>query len=68
MYSNNIKKYRLQQGLTLKDLSTMTNLSAGYLCHLEKGSRKNPSVKVMEVISKALNKTVGEIFFNGGDV
>jgi len=35
----------------------------GYLCHLENGTRKNPSVEVMEKIAKALNTNVFEIFF-----
>jgi len=59
-----MRTFREKQGLRLSDLSEKTNLSIGYLCHLEKGSRKNPSVDVMDKISKALNKSVSEIFFN----
>ena len=66
MYLNNIKKYRLKQGLKLICLAEETKLSAGYLCHLEKGTRKNPSIKVMEIISEKLNKTVSEVFFDEG--
>ncbi len=63
MYNNQIKKIREEKGMTLLELSNKSGVSVGYLCHLEKGSRKNPSVKIMEKISDALNKTISEIFF-----
>ena len=40
MYKNKIKIYRLEQGMTLRTLAEKTGISAGYLCHLEKGTRK----------------------------
>lgn len=63
MYHNQIKKIREEKGLTLIKLSDLAGVSVGYLCHLEKGSRSNPSIEVMERISKALNKSIAEIFF-----
>ena len=63
MYHNQIKKIREEKGLTLVKLSELSGISVGYLCHLEKGSRNNPSIDVMEKISKALSKTIAEIFF-----
>ena len=63
MYKNKLKSIREQQGITLLRLSRISGVSIGYLCHLEKGSRNNPSREVMEKISKALNKTVAEVFF-----
>jgi len=63
MYNNQIKKIRQEKGITLVKLSEMSGVSIGYLCHLEKGSRKNPSIEIMEKISKALNKSITEIFF-----
>jgi len=63
MYKNRIKEIRKSQGLTLIELAEVTGISAGYICHLEKGTRKNPSAYVMEKISIALNKSVYEIFF-----
>ena len=64
MYKNRIKEYRNQSGLTLKELAAKTRVSAGYLCHLERGTRDNPSTEVMEDIAKALNKSIPEIFFS----
>lgn len=63
MRKNRIKIIRQQKDITLAELSKLTGISAGYLCHLEKGSRKNPSLEVMEKIANALNKSVAEVFF-----
>lgn len=64
MYKNKIKKYRKEKGLTLKELAEKSGVSAGYLCHLEKGSRDNPSTEVMENIAIVLGKSIPEIFFS----
>ncbi len=63
MYRNQVKEIREEKGMTLVKLSELSGVSVGYLCHLEKGSRKNPSIEIMEKISKALNKSITEIFF-----
>ena len=63
MYHNQIKRIREEKGMTLVKLAELSGISVGYLCHLEKGSRKNPSIIVMEKISKSLNKSIAEIFF-----
>ncbi len=47
----------------MAELAEKCGISVGYLCHLEKGRRKNPSVTIMEDLAKALDKTVSEIFF-----
>ena len=64
MYRSELRKIRREKGLTLRDLSNITGISVGYLCHLEKGTRKNPSIKKMNSISMALNKSISEIFFS----
>ena len=64
MYKNKIKKYRQQQGLTLKEVADKCGISAGYLCHLEKGNRDNPSKEVMENIAIVLEKSIPELFFS----
>ena len=63
MYLNQVKKTRKEKGITLVELSKLSGVSVGYLCHLENGTRKNPSIKIMEKVSKALNKSIPEIFF-----
>ena len=64
MYRNKIRKYRKERRLTLKELAEKSGISAGYLSHLENGSRDNPSMDVMENISIILNKSITEIFFS----
>lgn len=64
MYYNKLKIMRKEKGMTLEELADKSGISAGYLCHLEKGSRKHPSIEVMERIAKAFNTNIFEIFFN----
>lgn len=55
---NKIREIREEKGITKTQLARLTGLSVGYICHLEKGSRKNPSYKTMVAISKALKEDV----------
>lgn len=66
MYYNKLKSIRKAKKMTLEELAEKSGVSAGYLCHLENGSRKHPSIEVMEKIAQALDKTIFEIFFNQG--
>ena len=63
MYYNQVREVWEQKGMTLVKLSELSGVSVGYLCHLERGSRKNPSIEIMEKISKALDRSLTEIFF-----
>lgn len=63
MYKNKIKQYRIEKHMTIKELAIESKISSGYLCHLEKGNRQNPSINVMKNISKALDKRISDIFF-----
>ena len=63
MYKNKIREIRKKKGLTLEYVSNVAGISVGYLCHLEKGTRVNPSAQIMEKIAKALEKSVPEVFF-----
>lgn len=63
MYLNKLREIREAKGMTQGKLAEVTGLSSGYLCHLEKGTRTNPSIEVMDRIAKALNKSITEIFF-----
>ena len=56
MYNNKIREYRKIQGITLTELAKKAGITAGYLCHLEKGTKKNPSMQIMENIAKGLRK------------
>lgn len=62
MYLNKMQQIRKEKGITLTSLSEKTGISIGYLCHLEKGTRKNPSFEKMDKIAKVLEKSVSEVF------
>lgn len=64
MYNNKIKRFRQRRNMTLKDLAEKVGISVGYLSHLERGSRSNPSKEVMENIAEALHASIPEIFFS----
>ncbi|MBE5820651.1 MAG: helix-turn-helix transcriptional regulator [Clostridiales bacterium] len=64
MSNNNVRRFRQEQGYTLKKFADKAGVSFSYLCHLEKGSRKNPSRDVMKKIASALNKSIAETFFS----
>ena len=63
MYNNNIRELRKQKNMNLDELAREIGISTGYLCHLEKGTRSNPSTQIMARISKILEKSIEEIFF-----
>lgn len=60
---NCIKTIRAIEGVTLENLADKTQLSIGYLSHLENGSRNNPSKETMEKIAMAFKRSVPEVFY-----
>lgn len=62
MCINKMKYYRQLKKLTLKQLATATGLSTSYLSRLENHSSTNPTFKSMQIIAKALDKSIYEIF------
>ncbi len=63
MYQNRMRAIRKEKGITLTEIANKTGISIGYLSHLEKGTRKNPSIEIMDKISKYLDKSVSDVFF-----
>lgn len=64
MCKNKISIYRKHLNMTLSEMATKVGISPGYLCHLENGSRSNPSRSVMEKIATVLESSVSDIFFS----
>ncbi|MBQ9298199.1 MAG: helix-turn-helix transcriptional regulator [Clostridia bacterium] len=64
MYNNKMKKIRKEKGITLEKLASKTGISVGYLSHLERGTRENPTIIIMDKIAFALEKSVQEVFFD----
>jgi len=64
MYRNRMREIRNRKNITLKELSEATGVSVGYLCHLEKGSRRNPSMQTMQAIAEGLKERIEYVFFD----
>ena len=59
----NIKRIRLEKGLTQQDLADMTELSREYICDIENESRnKHPTLAVLGRIAEAMNVHIVNFF------
>ena len=59
----NIKRYRLEKGLTQQDLADMTDLSREYICDIENESRnKHLTIAVLGRIAEAMNVHIVNFF------
>jgi len=56
-----LMRLRTAKGLTQEQLCKRARVSRGYLADLEAGHRKNPSVKVLQRLAKALGVPVTEL-------
>lgn len=59
-----VKIRRTELGLKQKDVAAMAGITPQYLMHIETGKAKNPSITVMKKLSKILNSTPNELFFD----
>lgn len=62
-YPNKMKEYRMNKGLSMKDLSMNSGISERYLYFIEKGERV-PSIKTAKKIADALCGNIEQIFFD----
>ena len=59
----NVKRIRLERGLTQQDLADMTELSREYICDIENESRnKHPTLAVLGRIADAMNVNIVNFF------
>lgn len=57
----NIKKYRLNSGLSIKELSEKSGVSSSTISQIETGKRKSLRSESLEKVAKALNLNVNEL-------
>lgn len=57
----NIKKFRVDALLTQRELGRRSNITGQYIQTIELGKVNNPSITVLEGISKALHVSVPEL-------
>lgn len=64
----NIKRIRLEKGLTQQDLADMTELSREYICDIENESRnKHPTIAVLGRIADAMNVHIVNFFVSDNE-
>lgn len=63
MSTNNMRNCRIKKKLSMKELSLSTGISERYLYFIENGE-KTPSIKTARKISRILEKSIDEIFFD----
>lgn len=56
-----IRELRKQAGITQKELAATAKITPAYLCYLEKGTRCNPSLNLLERLAAALNVKVSDL-------
>ena len=57
---NNLKKIRLEKGMTQGDICRATGMDRGYISRVESG-QKNPTISNLEKIAKALKISPDEL-------
>jgi len=63
-----LREIRELEKIGLNKLARITDMSPSYISQLERGMKVNPSKDTMEKISKALNRSVQEVFFEKDDL
>ena len=61
-----ITQLRIQNGLTLEELASRTELTKGFLSHLER-NLTSPSIQTLEDITEALGTTMSRFFSDEKD-
>lgn len=56
-----IRRFRLERGLTIEELAFQAQLHPSYLGDIERGTR-NPSLLNLKKIAESLNKPLGTLF------
>jgi len=61
MLSENIKRIRMQKGLSQDKLAKLANVTLTTLVKLESGSNDNPTIKTLKKIADALEISIDEL-------
>lgn len=61
MIGKNLARIRKVKMLGVNELSRMAGVNAGYISAIEKGTRKNPSLKILSKLASALDVTVDRL-------
>jgi transcriptional regulator with XRE-family HTH domain len=65
-HTNRLRRWRLENGLTVADVAELTGFTQPYLTRLERGDRgASPATKVR--IARGLGVSLRDLFPNGAD-
>lgn len=64
----NIKNIRESKNIGINELSRISGVNASYISAIERGEKQNPSTKILNKLSEALNVSVDEFFKNDAEV
>jgi transcriptional regulator with XRE-family HTH domain len=56
-----IRECRERAGMSQEQLAKSVGITQVYLCYLEKGKKKNPSITLLNKIAIALNVNINEL-------
>ena len=59
-----LKALRVGKGYKQGDFAKLCGISREYLCTIENGKAKNPSIPLMKKIAELLGTTPQDLFFN----
>jgi transcriptional regulator with XRE-family HTH domain len=62
LFSNNVRKYRLEQNLSQEELAEIAGVHRTYIGSVERGER-NITINVMEKICNALKRPIIDFFW-----
>ena len=66
MIGEQVKKYRLEKGISLSELAERAGVAKSYLSSIERNIQSNPSIQFLEKVAAVLNIPV-ETLLNDGD-
>lgn len=64
LLGDNIKKIRLNKGLSINKLWKQSEVTAGYISAIERNEKVNPSKDILKKLANALNVTVDDFYMN----
>ncbi len=61
MLAENIKRYRVEKGLSQEQLAQRASITYSTLAKLESGANQNPTVKTLQQVARALEVTLDDL-------
>lgn len=63
MLGENLKKIRIEKGLSIRELQRMSGVSHTIIMNIESGKSKNPTIIPIMKLAKTLEVTINELIY-----